>query len=126
MGSTVFANGMGISHKQSGGQSPVFPDICKTPTPGGPIPIPYPNQAESTSLSGGTSTVKIEGQSAATKDSYYSTSTGDEAGSVGGVASNKTKGKAEFVLYSFDVKLEGSYACRNGDLMTHNDKNAIG
>jgi hypothetical protein len=22
-----------------------FPDVCKTPTPGGPVPIPYPNIA---------------------------------------------------------------------------------
>ena len=21
-----------------------FPDVCKTPSPGGPVPIPYPNQ----------------------------------------------------------------------------------
>jgi hypothetical protein len=21
----------------------MFPDVCKTPTPGGPVPIPYPN-----------------------------------------------------------------------------------
>jgi uncharacterized Zn-binding protein involved in type VI secretion len=53
-------------------------------------------------------------------------STGDEPGSAGGVISGKIKGKAEFVLYSFDVKIEGKNACRMGDLMTHNDKNAIG
>jgi uncharacterized Zn-binding protein involved in type VI secretion len=126
MGSTVFANGMGISHKQSGGQSPVFPDVCKTPTPAGPVPIPYPNQAQSNTLSNGSTTVKIDGQSAAIKGCNYSVSTGDEAGSVGGVASNKIKGKAEFILYSFDIKIEGKSACRNGDMMTHNDKNAIG
>ena len=34
-------------------------------------------------------------------------STGDEAGSAGGVVSSKIKGKAEFVLFSFDVKFEG-------------------
>lgn len=126
MGSTVFANMMGISHKKSGGKSPVFPDVCKTPTPGGPVPIPYPNLAESSNLAKGSKTVKIEGQMAAIKGCNYSTSTGDEAGATGGVASSKTKGKAEFILYSFDVKIEGKNVCRMGDTMTHNDKNAVG
>ena len=106
--------------------SSVFPDVCKTPTSGGPVPIPYPNLAQSVNIANGTKTVKIQGQMGTNKGCNYSTSTGDEAGSVGGVASGKTKGKAEFVLYSFNVKLEGKNACRMGDTMTHNDKNAIG
>jgi hypothetical protein len=51
-------------------------------------------------------------------------STGDEAGSAGGgVASNKIKGKAEFVMFSMDVKFEGKNVCRAFDIMLHNDKN---
>jgi uncharacterized Zn-binding protein involved in type VI secretion len=126
MPSKVFANNMGISHKGSGAKSVVFPDVCKTPSPGGPIPIPYPNLAESSNLAQGTTTVKIEGQMAAIQGCSYATSTGDEAGSAGGVVSSKFKGKAEFILYSFDVKLDGKNACRMGDMMTHNDKNAVG
>ena len=126
MGSTVFANMMGISHKSSGGKSPVFPDVCKTPTPGGPVPIPYPNLAQAMNVANGSKTVKIQGQMATIKGCNYSMSTGDEPGSVGGVVSGKFKSKAEFVLYSFDVKIEGKNACRMGDTMTHNDKNAIG
>jgi len=126
MPSTVFANFMGVSHKGSGAKSLVFPDVCKTPTPAGPVPIPYPNLAESSNLMQGSMTVKIQGQMAAIKDCSYFISTGDEAGTAGGVLSSKIKGKAEFVLYSFDVKIEGKNACRMSDLMTHNDKNAIG
>jgi uncharacterized Zn-binding protein involved in type VI secretion len=126
MPSKVFANNMGLSHKGSGAKSIVFPDVCKTPTPGGPIPIPYPNLAQSSDLASGSTTVKLEGNSAAIKGCNYSTSTGDEAGSVGGIVSNKFKGKAEFILFSFDVKIEGNNVCRMGDMMTHNDKNAVG
>lgn len=126
MPSTVFANMMGISHKGSGGMSPVFPDVCKTPSPGGPIPIPYPNMAQSSNVAKGSKKVKIQGQMGTNKGCNYSMSTGDEPGSVGGVTSSKIKGKAEFTLYSFDVKIEGKNACRMGDMMTHNDKNAIG
>jgi len=43
MGQTTFANSRGIAHKGSGGLSIAFPDVCKTPTPAGPVPIPYPN-----------------------------------------------------------------------------------
>jgi hypothetical protein len=51
-------------------------------------------------------------------------STGDEAGSAGGgIISNKIKGKAEFVNFSFDVKVEGKNVARAFDLMLHNDKN---
>ena len=64
MPTTVFANMMGISHMGSGGKSLVFPDVCKTPTPAGPVPIPYPNLAESSTLQSGSSTVTIEGQPA--------------------------------------------------------------
>ena len=126
MGPNVFANGMGISHKGCGGSSTVFPDVCKTPTPGGPVPVPYPNTAKSADLVSGSKTVKINGQSVAIKGCNFCVSTGDEPGSAGGVASGKTKGKAEFVSYSFDVKIEGKNVCRHGDLMTHNDKNTMG
>lgn len=51
-------------------------------------------------------------------------STGDEAGTAGGgVVSNKIKGKAEFVNFSFDVLVEGKNVARALDLMLHNDKN---
>lgn len=51
-------------------------------------------------------------------------STGDEGGVAGGgVVSNKIKGKAEFVNFSFDVKFEGKNVARALDPMLHNDKN---
>jgi len=126
MGQTTFANGRGIVHKGSGGVSTVFPDVCKTPTPGGPVPIPYPNTGKSSDTSGGPSTVTVDGQMPMVKGAKYSTSTGDEAGSVGGVVSGKTKGTCEFMMYSFDIKFEGKNACRLGDPLLHNDKNIMG
>ena len=126
MSSKVYANGMSISNKGSGAMSTVFPDVCKTPVGSAVVPIPYPNTAKSADVADGTKTVKIEGEMGTNKGCNYSTSTGDEAGSSKGLISGKTKGKAEFMLSSFDVKLEGKNACRMGDMMTHNDKNALG
>ena len=123
---TVFANKRGIAHKGSMGMSTVFPDVCKTPSSAGPIPIPYPNIAKSSDVMAGTMTVKVNGQMAAIKGAKYIVSSGDEAGTAGGVVSSMFKGEAEFMLYSFDVKLDGKNTCRLGDSMYHNKKNMMG
>jgi hypothetical protein len=120
---TVGVNFLSVVHASSNGVTIAFPDVCKTPSPAGPIPIPYPNIAKSSDTAKGTSKVKCDGESTCVKDSNFSMSTGDEAGSAGGVASSKFKGKAEFVNYSFDVKFEGKEVPRALDLMLHNDKN---
>jgi len=124
MGVTVGVNDLSVVHKDSNGITTAFPDVCKTPTPGGPVPIPYPNVAKSSDTASGSSSVKCDGNPICLKDSNFSTSTGDEAGSAGGgVASNKIKGKAEFVNFSFDVMVEGKNVARALDMMLHNDKN---
>ena len=122
----TFANLRGIAHGGSGGMSTVFPDVCKTPSPGGPIPIPYPNIGKSADTSGGPSSVKVEGNMPMVKGATYSTSSGDEAGTVGGVVSSTNMGVCEFMMYSFDVKLEGKNVCRLGDPLFHNKKNMMG
>jgi hypothetical protein len=124
MGITVGVNNLSVVHKDSGGVTTAFPDVCKTPSPAGPIPIPYPNIAKSSDTAEGSKTVKCDGNPICLKDSNFRMSTGDEAGSAGGgVVSNKIKGKAEFVNFSFDVKVEGKNVARALDLMLHNDKN---
>ena len=126
MGSTVYANSRGVVHKGSGGMSIAFPDVCKTPSPAGPIPIPYPNIGKASETSGGTSKVKTDGEMAMVNGSKYALSVGDEAGTACGVVSGCNKGEVEFMLYSFDVKFEGKNACRMGDMMFHNKKNIMG
>jgi hypothetical protein len=121
---TVGVNKLSVVTKDSGGTTVAFPDVCKTPSPGGPVPIPYPNVARSADTAQGSKTVRVDGNPVCLKDSHFSTSTGDEAGTAGGgVVSGKTKGKAEFVNYSFDVKIEGKNVARAFDLMLHNDGN---
>ncbi|MBZ4422594.1 DUF4150 domain-containing protein [Myxococcus sp. RHSTA-1-4] len=117
-------NKMSVVTKDSGGVTSAFPDVCKTPSPGGPVPIPYPNVAQSSDTDKGTKKVSVGGNPVCVKDSNFKMSTGDEAGTAGGgVASSKTKGKAEFVNFSFDVQFEGKNVARAFDLMLHNDKN---
>ena len=131
MGATVTVNSPNtLVHAGSSGQSPVFPDVCKTPAPPAPpIPVPYPNMAKSSDAADTSTTVEADGQNIMLKSSTFSTSTGDEAGSIGGVVSNCTKGKAQFIAYSFDVKIEGQNVPRNFDMMKQNGSssyNAVG
>lgn len=124
MAVTVSANNMSVVHAGSSGVTIAFPDVCKTPAPPAPpIPIPYPNIAKSSDSAKGAKSVKADGNPVCVKDSNFMMSTGDEAGALFGVASNKIKGKAEFINYSFDVQIEGKNVPRAFDLMTHNDKN---
>lgn len=128
MGQTTFCNMRGIVHKGSGGMSTVFPDVCKTPAPPSPspVPIPYPNIGMASDTSQGPSTVKTDGQMPMVKGAKYSRSSGDEAGTLGGVMSNVNMNECEYMMYSFDVKFEGNNACRLGDPLFHNRKNIMG
>ncbi|CAH2396626.1 DUF4150 domain-containing protein [Mesorhizobium escarrei] len=126
MTSHVSVNNLGLTYKGTIGISmATIPDVCKTPSPGGPIPIPYPNIAQQSSLSDGTTTVFAKGKMIANKGSHYSRSNGDEAGTVGGVKSNVNMKATDWITYSFDVKMDGKNACRHTDKKFHNDKNTV-
>jgi hypothetical protein len=126
MGQTTFANARGVAHKGSGGMSTVFPDVCKTPAAPSPLPIPYPNVGRSADASEGPTSVKTDGQMPMVKGAKYSRSSGDEAGTLGGVVSSVNMSVCEYMLYSFDVKFEGKNVCRLGDPLFHNKKNIMG
>ena len=123
MGVTVGVNKRSVVHKDSGGITIAFPDVCKTQCGPPVVPIPYPNIAKSGDTAKGSKKVKCDGNPVCLKSSNFKTSVGDEAGALKGIASNKTKGKAEFINYSFDVKIEGKNVARAFDPMLHNDKN---
>ncbi len=121
---TVGVNFLSVVHQKSCGVTIAFPDVCKTPAPPLPfVPIPYPNIAMSTDSAQGAKKVKAKGCPICVKDSNFKMSTGDEAGAMMGMVSQKIKGKAEFVMFSFDTKAEGKGITRALDIMLHNDKN---
>lgn len=123
----VFSNSRNIIHKGSGDKAIASaPDVCKTQVGNSVVPIPYPNISQSSDLSKGSKSVKVNGQPAALKDSNFSSSKGDQAGSLKGVASGAVGDKTEFTSYSFDVKFEGKNVVRHADMTTHNKKNTIG
>jgi hypothetical protein len=125
---TIKVNGTSNSlvHKGSNGISTAtVPDVCKTPSPGGPVPLPYPNISQSMTLAKGTTTVKADRMMAAVKGSEFSLSNGDNAGVAGGVKSSTFMKESTWILYSFDVKLDGKNACRLSDKKFQNHENTV-
>lgn len=126
---TIKVNGVANSlvHKGSNGISmATIPDVCKTPSPGGPVPIPYPNISQSATLAKGTTTVKADGgMMIAIKGSEFSMSNGDEPGTIGGVKSSTFIKESTWILYSFDVKMDGQNACRLSDKKFQNHENTV-
>lgn len=122
MGQPVDANGRSILHKGHGmTHTCAVPDVCKTPSPGGPIPIPYVNIAMDSDITDGAESVQIEGNPVANVSAKISTSSGDEAGSAGGgLISGKIKGSVTWMMGSLDVKAEGQGVVRFLDTNFHN------
>ncbi|NOJ81833.1 DUF4150 domain-containing protein [Myxococcus xanthus] len=119
--SKVFANGRSILHKGSGNtHTSAAPDVCKVPTPGGPVPTPFVNSAQDATLTKGSKSVTINGQPVALTDSELSVSSGDEPGTAGGLISSKFKGKMAWGSGSVDVKVEGKGVVRFLDVTLHN------
>ena len=100
-------------------------DFCKTPTPGGPVPMPYPNIAK-TSDGQGSSKVKVKCKQALRKGDKIMMSSGDEGGAAMGTVSSKIKGPAEFMMGSPFVKVEGKMWAHHTVPCKQNDGNTAG
>jgi len=100
-----------------------FPDVCNTPSPGGPVPIPYPNIAQLADASDVADDLLLGPSSlkAVLLRSSVGTSTGDEAGSA-----SPTKGKCTITGASTTVLFNGSGIARFGDPTSQNGGNAVG
>jgi uncharacterized Zn-binding protein involved in type VI secretion len=104
-----------------------FPDICNTPSPGGPIPIPYPNIAQLSDVTGEAKDLQVGGMKVLVKGSKVATSSGNEGGTAGGgVTSGKIKGEMEVSAGSATVLCGGKEIARFGDPTQQNSGNAVG
>jgi len=101
-------------------------DACKTPTPGGPQPLPYPNIGMC-SDGDGSSKVRVKSKNALRKGDKMSKSMGDNAGVAGGgVKSNKFMGKVALKNGCAKVKAEGKLWAHHTVPTEHNDGNTVG
>ena len=109
-----------------GGTCQGTPDVCKTPQPPpvGMAPIPYPNIGMLNQATGGSTKVKIVQKQALTIKAKIPKSSGDEAGTLGGVVSNMNMGEIQFKKGSSMVKVEGSPIIHLTSITSHNGTNA--
>lgn len=104
-----------------------FPNVCLTPTPNGDVPIPYPSIADLSGADGASEDVTVGGKGVILSgESTVSSTSGDEAGSSGGVTSGSNSGACEFPQGSSSVEINGHPVVRMGDPTEQNDGNAMG
>lgn len=109
---------------KAGGQCFAFPDVCNVPSPGGPVPTPFPNTAECRNAEGTASTVLVGNKEVLVETSRIPTSSGDEPGTAGGVVSGVFRGPATFKTASAKVYAKGKKVVLHGALTAHNGDNA--
>jgi len=99
-----------------------MPDVCLTPTPVGPIPIPYPNMGTTIMANPGTTAenVLIAAMPAMVEESEIMMSEGDDAGVAGGVMSGIFIGPISVELASVTVFMAGRGAAYLGSMTGHN------
>lgn len=106
----------------AGGMAVGAPDACKTPTPAGPVPIPYPNIAQFTMVNPGTCSTKImvSNMPACVMNSEIPLSNGDNAGVAGGVVSGVFMGPCKVMMGSTKVSAQNKGVAVVGGMTGHN------
>jgi hypothetical protein len=115
-----------FANSQMMGMDLAFPDVCLTPTPAGPVPIPYPNIAMGPTAI--PSQVKVmfmctPGHNMATT---IPLTNGDNAGVATGVASGMVMGPQRHLTAAFTVLVGGVPATRMTSMSLQNSTNAPG
>lgn len=117
---------MGQPIARTAGTCVAFPDVLRTPTPGGPVPMPYPNIAQLSAAEQTSPNVNAGGKPVIRKDSSIKDSSGGEPGTGGGVSSGTQLKSCTFAQASATVKVNGQGVVRQGDATKQNDSNAVG
>lgn len=83
------------------------PDVCKTPSPAGPIPIPYMVVSMLTFAVRAAKKTQLTGKPVFTMNSRLSRCIGDEPGVAGGVVSNVNMGFCRPISFNPTILVEG-------------------
>lgn len=108
------------------GMSLAFPDVCLTPTPAGPVPIPYPNMGMEPENEPMEPTIFYGCGPAHTITGITPSTEGDEAGVNMGVASGLESGPEMTLIPSFTVFANGQPIDKLTSMTMHNGTNAVG
>ncbi len=109
------------------GMAGAFPDLCLTPAPPAPnpVPVPYQNLAMLQNAKGDTCAKKVyvTGAKALTMKTVIAQSVGNEPGVNEGMVSGTIQGPAKFTSGSMKVYIEGSKAVFQGSMTAQNGDN---
>lgn len=111
---------------KAGGMYFAFPDVCFTPVPPPvvQVPIPYPNLAQLANTDGACDKVLIENKETVTEGSKVPSSSGDEAGTKGGVVSGKNMDQVQPKTFSSTVFAGGKKVVMLTSTSAHNGSSA--
>ena len=109
---------------KGGGECFAFPDVCNTPSPAGPVPIPYPNFGMLNQAAKTAKKVFFVNKPVVNLASEVPRSQGDEAGTNGGVVSGTNMDKVLFKKGSSKVIVEGQPCVHLTSVTGHNGANA--
>ncbi len=115
-----------FANSQMMGTDMGFPDVCLTPTPAGPVPIPYPNIAMGPMAIPNVPTVLIMGMPAHNMGTTIPMTNGDNAGVAMGVASGTVMGPSRHVTGAFTILIHGMPATRMTSVAIQNSTNCPG
>jgi uncharacterized Zn-binding protein involved in type VI secretion len=109
---------------KAGGVCNAATNVCKTPPYS--APMTFPSIAQAAQANPGTVSKKssVENQPAFMVNTMITMSSGDEAGSVGGVMSGMIKGPCKYMKGSSKVIIEGQPAAHHTSTVAMNGANA--
>ena len=115
-----------FANTQMGGLDTGIPDVCLTPTPAGPVPIPYPNIAAGPMGVPAAYTVLFSCAPAHTLATSVPMTNGDNVGVSMGVASGTVMGPSRHLTGAFTVLVSGAPATRLLSVSLQNNTNCPG
>ena len=115
-----------FANTQMMGMDMGFPDVCLTPTPAGPVPIPYPNTAMGNMAIPNNPNILFMGMPAHNMATTIPMTNGDNAGVALGVASGTVMGPSRHLTGAFTVLLNGAPATRLTSMSLQNSTNCPG
>ncbi len=115
-----------FANAQMGGMDLAFPDVCLTPTPAGPVPVPYPNVATGVMAVPNVPNILFSGTPAHNMATTIPMTNGDNAGVNTGVASGTVMGPGRHMTGAFSVLIKGMPATRVTSVSLQNSTNALG
>ncbi len=108
-----------------GGQCFAFPDVCKVQMGPAQVPVPMPNIGMPTDAKTNTcsSKVRFQNKAVCTAMTVIARSSGDEAGTLGGVVSGKNMDQVAYKTGIAKVKIEGNDVATLTSVTAHNGAN---